>query len=127
MAKRSRKRSTPARKPVVRDGATHLSGAGGLQVDSYQHGIIAGPGYLRFQDPAARGRDAIRQIKAAQDKSERDVAFKYFRRMRLEELVSQRKAKREMDAIARAIVEVTGRSLKETRRRVAKLRKEFCG
>jgi hypothetical protein len=55
------------------------------------------------------------------------VAFEYFRRMPLSDLTNQHAVGGALDWIARTLVGVrAGRgSLKETRRRVGKLRKEF--
>lgn len=74
-----------------------------------------------------RGNRAIRDRKAKQDALERDLAFERFSREPLDHLANQLAAGGILNGIADTLWERGGRrsSLKQIRRRVGKLRKEF--
>jgi hypothetical protein len=96
--------------------------------------VVAAVGHAGVSTPrksaavlAAKSHRAKQKRKAEQDAFEREVAFQYFHSMPRARLASQMRARLELDRIARTLFATLDnrRSLKETRRRVAGLRKEF--
>jgi hypothetical protein len=103
-----------------------FSGAGNLPVDTQWIGTRDLDKFFGAE-LAARGHRAVRDRKAEQDAFERHVAFEYFSRLPLGELSNQHAASNTLKRIANTLLAAGfgRRSFWETRRRVAKLRKEF--